>query len=230
MTHPDLSAEIGGIFLGNVQDRWQGKPTSAIQKNRVPGYQTITSTGFAEDVQADLTVHSGEEKAIHHYARDHYAAWQHEGHMVAGMEPAAFGENITTIGLTEENLCIGDILGLGTAKVQISQGRQPCWKLGLHTGNDKMPYLFQKTGRTGWYYRVLEVGVVAAGNRITLVERRNPGWTVLRVTRARLTRRVSRQDAETLANMTDLASGWRKAFARIAEGDQDEDTRARVIG
>lgn len=64
MTHPDLSAEIGGIFLGNVQDRWQGKSPSAIQKNRVPGYQTITPTGFAEDVQADLTVHGGEEKAI----------------------------------------------------------------------------------------------------------------------------------------------------------------------
>lgn len=84
MTLPFLSAEIGGIFLGSVQDRWEGKPPSAIQKDPVPGPQTITLTGFSEDTQADLTVHGGAEKAIHHYALDHYAAWQDEGHMAAG--------------------------------------------------------------------------------------------------------------------------------------------------
>ncbi|MFA3916134.1 MOSC domain-containing protein [Ruegeria hyattellae] len=230
MTLPELSAEIGGIFLGSVQDRWEEKPPSAIQKDRVSGRQAITLTGFLEDAQADLTVHGGEEKAIHNYALDHYAAWQSEGHMAAGAVPAAFGENITTTGLTEENLCISDILTLGTATVQISQGRQPCWKLGLHTGNEKMPYLFQKTGRTGWYYRVLKTGVADAGNRITLTERRNPNWSVLRVTRARLTRRVSREDAEALADLADLTPGWRQAFARMAEGERKEGTRERLVG
>ncbi|KIC21426.1 MOSC domain-containing protein [Leisingera sp. ANG-Vp] len=230
MTLPDLSAEIGGIFLGKVQDRWEGKPPSAIQKDHARGRQAITLTGFSSDSQADLTVHGGEEKAIHHYALDHYAAWQIEGHMATGTVPAAFGENITTTGLTEANLCIGDILKLGTATVQISQGRQPCWKLGRHTGNEKMPYQFQKTGRTGWYYRVLETGTAAAGDRITLIERLNPGWTVLRVTRARLTRRVSSEDAEALAALADLATGWRQAFARMAGGDTKEDTRARLSG
>ncbi|KIC07654.1 sulfurase [Leisingera sp. ANG-M1] len=230
MTLPDLSAEIGGIFLGKVQDRWAGKPPSAIQKNKVSGPQALTLTGFSDDAQADLTVHGGEEKAIHHYALDHYAAWQSEGHMAAGTVPAAFGENITTTGLTEEDLCIGDILRLGTATVQISQGRQPCWKLGLHTSSEKMPYLFQKTGRTGWYYRVLETGAAAAGDRITLIERRNPNWSVQVVTRARLTRRVSRDDADALANLADLAPGWRQAFERMAEGETTEDTRARLAG
>lgn len=230
MTLPDLSAEIGGIFLGGVQDRWEGKPPSAIQKDRAQGQQVITMTGFSGDAQADLTVHGGEEKAIHHYALDHYAAWQDEGQMRTGTKPAAFGENLSTTGLTEENLCIGDILQLGTATVQISQGRQPCWKLGLHTGNAKMPYLFQKTGRTGWYYRVLETGAAAAGDRIKLIERRNPKWSVLRVTRARLTRKISTADAETLATLSDLATGWRQAFARMAEGDTQEDTKARLSG
>jgi len=230
MTIPELSAEIGGIFLGSVQDLWEGKAPSAIQKDQVYGSQAITPTGFSEDAQADLTVHGGEEKAIHHYAEDHYAAWLREGHMVQGTMPAAFGENITTTGLTEENLCIGDILRLGTATVQISQGRQPCWKLGLHTGNEKMPYLFQKTGRTGWYYRVLETGAVEAGSRISLIERRHPKWSVLRVTRARLTRRVSTEDAEILAALSDLAVGWQQAFARMAAGEAKEDTAARLLG
>ena len=230
MTLPDLSAEIGGIFMGGVQDRWERKPPSAIQKDRAQGQQAITMTGFSSDAQADLNVHGGEEKAIHHYAQDHYAAWQREGHMAQGTRPAAFGENITTTGLAEENLCIGDILKLGTATVQISQGRQPCWKLGLHTGNEKMPFLFQKTGRTGWYYRVLQTGAVEAGDRISLVERRNPKWSVLRVTRARLTRRASREEAEALAGLADLAPGWRQAFARMAAGETKEDTAARLLG
>ena len=230
MNHPELSANIDGIFLGAIRDRWEGKPSSAIQKDRVNGRQAITSLGFSGDAQADLTVHGGEDKAIHHYALDHYSAWQAEGLMAPGTIPAAFGENISTTGLTEENLCIGDILSLGTAVVQISQGRQPCWKLGLHTGRKEMPYQFQKTGRTGWYYRVLEPGEVGAGDRITLSERPNPNWSVLAVTRARLTRRILPDDAEVLSQMEELAEGWRQAFSRMAEGNAKEDTSARLGG
>ena len=228
MTHPDLSAEIGGVFLGQVQDCWPGKPPSAIRKNPASGAQAISQTGFSRDAQADLTVHGGADKAIHHYAFDHYTTWQAEGHMEPGTMPAAFGENITSTGLTERNLCIGDIFRLGSAIVQISQGRQPCWKLGLHTDRSQMPYLFQTTGRTGWYYRVLETGSAATGDRITLIERRNPEWTVLKVTHARLTRRISRDDADVLSRLSDLSAGWRQAFARMANGDSCEDTGARL--
>ncbi|WP_298922562.1 MOSC domain-containing protein [uncultured Roseobacter sp.] len=228
MAHPDLAARISGLFLGAAKTRWEGKPPSAIQKEKVTGSQNITRTGFSGDEQADLMVHGGAEKAIHHYASDHYDAWQSEGHMAADTCPAAFGENISTRGLTEDNLCIGDILTLGTATVQISQGRQPCWKLGLHTGNEKMPYLFQKTGRTGWYYRVLEPGIAAPGDLISLLERRHTDWSVRRVTQARLTRRISPQEAEILANTKDLAQGWRKAFARMADGISEEDNSTRL--
>ncbi len=226
----DVSARIDGIFFGAARERWEGKPPSAIQKDRVNGRQVVTSLGFASDAQADLTVHGGKDKAIHHYAFDHYSAWQVEGLMAPGTKLAAFGENISTTGLTEENLCIGDILSLGTAVVQISQGRQPCWKLGLHTGRREMPYQFQKTGRTGWYYRVLEPGEVGAGDRIILAERPNPDWSVLAVTRARLTRRILPEDAAVLSQMEELAEGWRQAFSRMAEGIATEDTSARLGG
>jgi MOSC domain-containing protein YiiM len=91
-----------------------------------------------------------------------------------------------------------------------------------------MAYLFQKTGRTGWYYRVLETGTVKTGDRIGLLERTNPDWTVARVTSARLTRRISEEDARCLSSLTSLAEGWRKAFERMAEGDRREDTSARL--
>ena len=230
MIRQELSARIEGVFLGRVAERWEGKPPSAIGKTAADGSQDIDELGFLADQQADLTVHGGVDKAIHHYAADHYGKWIAEAEMPAGTVPAAFGENIATVGLTEDTMCIGDTLRLGTAVVQISQGRQPCWKVSAHTGNDKMAYLFQKTGRTGWYYRVLEPGQAAVGDALMLMDRTQPDWTVARVTRARLTLRVSSQDAEVLAEMAELASGWREAFARMAEGDREEDTTARLQG
>jgi len=225
-----LSARINGVFIGKIENRWPDKPSSAIQKNEVFGSQNILLAGLEKDAQADLAVHGGPDKALHHYAADHYPFWQAKNQMPSGTIPAAFGENISTIGLTEENLCIGDILRLGSALVQISQGRQPCWKLGHHTGNAKMPKLFQTTGRTGWYYRVLEVGQVSPLDTITLIERPNPDWTVKFVTQARLTRSLNTWQASILANLPELAKSWRNAFAKIAEGNHDEDTSARLKG
>lgn len=230
MTHPTLSARINGLFLGQVQNRWDGQPPSAIAKVAASGPQRIDELGFLQDAQADPEHHGGAEKAIHHYAADHYAAWIAEGEIPPGTEPAAFGENIAGFGLTEETLCIGDILNLGTAVVQISQGRQPCWKVSRHTENARMAYLFQKTGRTGWYYRVLEHGQAEVGDLVHLRARPQPEWSVKRVTAARLTRRVSEQDAATLATMTELAGGWRAAFAKMAAGDRSEDTSKRLSG
>lgn len=227
---PNLSSRIDGLFVGKVMDRWPGKPPSAIQKDPATGRQDIGVHGFVLDAQADLEVHGGTDKAIHHYAFDHYAAWKSEGLIPRGTQPAAFGENISSIGLTEDTLCIGDILKLGSATVQISQGRQPCWKLGLHTGQEKMPYLFQKTGRTGWYYRVLDEGAAAVGDNIALVERLQPDWTVRKVTQARLTKRILPEDAAQLADTPELAAGWRHAFAKMAAGQISEDTTRRLSG
>lgn len=213
-----LSVPIDALFVGTVEDRWPGKPPSAIAKRRIEARLEITPTGFARDAQADLTVHGGREKALHHYAAEHYPAWRAELGR-DDLRAGSLGENISTTGLTEETLCIGDILTLGTATVQVSQGRQPCWKLNAHTGIERMAWRVTKTGRTGWYYRVLAPGHVAPGDRITLAERPCPDWSVARVTAARLTRRIDIADALALAALPQLYEGWRDAFARIARGE-----------
>ncbi len=230
MTHTPLTSRIDGLFFGRITAHWAEKPPSAILKMAVEGRQDIDEFGFVLDEQADLDHHGGHDKAIHHYASDHYADWITEGHIPKGTLPAAFGENIATTGMTEATLCIGDKLRLGTAVVQISQGRQPCWKVSEHTRNPQMAYLFQKTSRTGWYYRVLENGRAGVGDAVTLIERSEPKWTVARVTAARLTRQVTQQDAETLATLPDLADGWRQAFIKMANGERGEDTSARLKG
>ncbi|UWQ26830.1 MOSC domain-containing protein (plasmid) [Leisingera aquaemixtae] len=225
MTPTPPASRIAGLFLGSVAARWPGRPPSAIGKTRADGLQQITELGFTGDAQADPQHHGGPDKAIHHYPSDHYPQWMAEGQMPEGTVPAAFGENIAALGMTETNLCIGDILQLGTAVVQISQGRQPCWKVSQHTGNPKMAYLFQKTGRTGWYYRVLEPGQAEAGSAISLAERLHPDWSV-----GRLSRKATPQEAAALAQLPELAEGWRQAFARMAGGDTAEDTSARLLG
>lgn len=230
MTHvPDLSAEVAGLFVGKVRVRWEGKAPSAIAKQASMEPLTLTPTGFEADEQADLKVHGGLEKAVHHYAADHYADWENEcGPSQGILQPGGFGENLSTYGLTEKNLCIGDVFQLGTATVQVSQGRQPCWKLNAHTGIEQIAYQFQKTARTGWYYRVLETGVVAVGDQIKLIDRPNPDASVEEVTRARLSSRTSPEIAARFASLPELNQGWRDALQKKSTRGYVEDTSARL--
>ena len=218
---------IDNVFAGTVKERWPGKPPSAIGKQPVSGRVSIATLGLNVDEQADLKVHGGPDKALHHYPADHYVAWHAELRR-EDLHPGSFGENLTTTGLTEKTVCIGDIFRLGTAEIQVSQGRQPCWKLNAHVGEARMAYLFQKTGRTGWYYRVLSPGAVAPGDTLSLIERLHPNWSVERVTAARLTRKVRPEEAASLASLPELATGWRTAFEKMASGVATEDTRSRL--
>ena len=227
----EITSLITGLYVGTVAPLVAGKPPSAIAKRPAAEPLTLTPTGFASDEQADLAVHGGPEKAVHHYAADHYPVWREElGDAGAHLRPGGFGENVSTLGLTEDVLCIGDVLSMGTATVQVSQGRQPCWKLNAHTGLPRMAMLFQRTARTGWYYRVLEGGQVAVGDQAALVERPHPGWTVARVTRARLGPGTTQDEAAGLADLVALSPGWRAAFRRKVDPGATEDASARLIG
>lgn len=227
----ELRATVTGLYVGRVRELWPGKPASAIAKLPAEAAQALTRTGFADDWQADLAVHGGVDKAVHHYAAEHYETWRSElGPSADGFGPGRFGENISTTGMTERDLCIGDRLKLGSAVVEISQGRQPCWKLNAHTGSKNMVALFQKTARTGWYYRVIEAGTVAIGDEIKRLECPNPDWTVERVTRARLDPELDPETASALARLPRLAPGWAEAFGRKSDRGFREDVAARLEG
>lgn len=204
-----------GLFSGAVAQHWEGRPPSAIHKTPADGEQLVTCTGLASDAQADLDAHGGADKALHQYPADHYLAWQKEGLIPKGTRPAAFGENISTQGLTEDTVCIGDIFRLGTALVQVSQGRQPCWKLSAHTGQEKMAYRFHKSGRTGWYLRVLEEGLVSQGQKMTLLDRCDDLISVRDATRARLDRTASAEQLAKLVSLEALSPEWRVFFETL---------------
>ncbi len=211
---PEPSGKILSLFTGKVENLWPDRAASAINKQLADGPLDLRELGFVADRQADLNVHGGPEKGVHYYASEHMEFWRRRfPDRAAQFGPGCFGENISTVGLDEYNLCLGDILSLGTARVQVCQGRQPCWKLNQHTGIDEMAATFQKTERTGWYYRVLENGVVAAGDHMKLLERSLPQWLLRRLIKARFDPGLDVGEAQELSQLTALSANWRQASA-----------------
>jgi MOSC domain-containing protein YiiM len=222
---------LDAIFIGKAMPRWRDRPPSAIGKARTTGRLWLSATGLVGDEQADLAVHGGPEKAMHHYAVDNYAFWKDElpekaMHFVAG----GFGENLSSNGMTEKDICIGDVFRIGGAVVQVTQGRQPCWKLSAHVGLGDMAARFQKSGLTGWYYRVIEEGFIGEGDDIALVERPQPDWSLATVIAARFDTALDPDTARKLAEIDEMSRSWHAAFVKKCDASYREDTTARVFG
>ncbi len=125
-----MNVEILAVLLGQIRPFRGDDEPSAIGKLPVVHPVAVGPMGLAGDEQADRTVHGGIDKAIHHYPADHYDGWRaYLGDVPLLDTPGAFGENISTLGLDESSVFIGDRFRLGTALVEVSQARQPCWKL-----------------------------------------------------------------------------------------------------
>jgi MOSC domain-containing protein YiiM len=221
-----LSLRVGGIApLG------PGAVPSAIGKQPVAGRMALTRLGLAGDDQADRRHHGGLDKALHHYPAQHYAAWRDELPERASLfEPGGFGENLSTLGLDEENVCLGDIFRLGSATIQVSQGRQPCWKLNLRFAVPDMARRVQEQGRAGWYYRVLEEGEVGSEDRLLPLERPHPDWPLARLLRIFYRDTLDRDGLAALAALAVLAPGWRDIAAKRLESGRVEDWRRRLEG
>lgn len=170
------------LLTGKAQPYTRPGSHSGIAKQPRTDKVWISPIGLEGDEQGDLRVHGGPDKAVHHYAFEHYALWQKElGALPLLQAPGAFGENISTRGLTEAEVCLGDRFILGGALLEVSQGRQPCWKLNDRFGVADMARRVQSTGRSGWYYRVLRPGLAQAGDVLTLVERPHADWPLQRL-------------------------------------------------
>lgn len=183
---------------------------SAIAKAPHNNVLSLSVEGLEGDEQGDRRRHGGPEKAIHHYAADHYPEWRRElpqahDRLVAG----GFGENFVTTGWTEAEICIGDIVQVGSAILQVSQARQPCWKLNVRFGVSDMALRVQRSMRTGWYYRVLEPGRIAAGENLRLIDRPHPEWPLLRLLTVLYVDRLDYQALEEMAQIPALAMSWR---------------------
>ncbi|WP_432727077.1 MOSC domain-containing protein [Variovorax sp. W6] len=221
---------IDALLVGQVALPSDGRTRSGILKSPVDGALWLSSTGLQGDAQADLRVHGGVEKAVHHYPREHYAGWASWSRRADLLGRAgAFGENISTTGWDESKVCIGDVVRIGEALAQVSQGRQPCWKLDLRFGEPGMAREMQSRGCTGWYYRTLEPGWVRNGAALTLVERPHPEWPLSRLI-ALLFSRDERfaPEWERAAEIPALAERWRQTFRKRVTSMRVEDWTPRL--
>jgi len=152
-----------------------GSVLTSIFKSPVAGRVAIVGHNIAGDQQSDLRVHGGPYKAVYCYPEEHYPFWKGElpGLGLAGMDLpyGMFGENLTTEGLNEQDVCIGDRLRAGSALLQVTQPRMPCFKLAIRFDRSDMVKRFWQSGRSGFYLSVVEEGDVAAGDSLEITAR-----------------------------------------------------------
>ena len=222
-------------ILGLVAEVLQGRPrplphsrhSSSLGRQRVDAIE-VSASGVPGDDFDDRRHHGGDEKALHHYPLEHYSAWQAEWpHLHARFVAGAFGENVSTQGITEADVCVGDIMRMGACVVQVSQGRQPCWKLNAAFERTDMASQAQDHGRLGWYYRVLEPGQIRAGMPIELLERPHPAWPIAKVHRAIFQKMHSDEDLKALSRLAFLSPRWKQLFSSRENNIPEANPEAR---
>lgn len=227
-----MRREVGrvrAVLIGQTRPYARGS-ASAIAKAPVEGPIRLHREGLAGDEQGDRRVHGGVDKAAHFYSFEHYARWRDELGALALLDaPGAFGENFSTEGVSEVDVCIGDRLQIGSAVLEVTQSRQPCWKLNDRFGVPDMARRLQDTSRTGWYCRVVETGEARAGDAIELLARPHPDWPLQRLIEL-LYRRPLDRALLMQARDLPLVESWQRLIEnRLARG-QVEDWSRRIEG
>ena len=191
---------------------WKDKTvTTGIFKEPVERRVKVRFLNLDGDRQADLTVHGGADKAIYLYPVEHYEYWRGE---LPEMELpwGMFGENLTTVGLLEDRVNIGDRFRIGTAEVMVTQPRMPCYKLGIKFGRANMVKQFLDSRLTGFYFSVLQEGEVGVGDAMELISRDENNVTVADITRLYVRQSDDLQMLHRAVQVKALPDGWRDYF------------------
>jgi MOSC domain-containing protein YiiM len=195
---------------------WHGQlVTTGIFKGPVAGRVALRKLNFDGDRQADLTVHGGKYKAVYCYPLEHYAYWKKE---LPGRDLplAIFGENLTTEGMLEESVHLGDRFSIGSAEVVVTQPRLPCYKLGIRFQSDEMVRRFLASRRSGFYVAVTREGEVGAGDEIKEISRDKNHVSIADIVRLFVTREYTGADAELVRRAAQVAAfpeDWKADFA-----------------
>jgi MOSC domain-containing protein YiiM len=164
---------------------YRGEPVATgIYKEPVGGRVTVNEFNLADDAQADLRVHGGYAKAVYVYPSEHYEFWRKEL-PDADLPFGIFGENLTTHGLTETSVNVGDRFRIGTAEFIVTQPRQPCFKLGIRFGRADIIKRFAKSGRSGFYLAIEKTGELGAVDAIEFLSREAHQPSIFEIVRER---------------------------------------------
>ena len=204
-------ARLLSVQTGRTAPLGPDEVPSAFVKTARQGPVAVMRLGLDGDEQADLSVHGGPEKAVYAYAAQHYPQWaQQFPELAAHFTGGAMGENLTVSGLEESAICVGDVHQAGSALLQVCQPRQPCFKFDLRHNNKFLPKAMVKNGFAGWYYRVLRVGQLQAGDALTLHARPNPDFPFTRLIQIVYHGKATKDEIRRMAELEGLASQWRE--------------------
>jgi MOSC domain-containing protein YiiM len=196
---------------------WKGATFSTgIFKAPVSGRVMLRSTNLDDDRQADLSVHGGPNKAAYGYPSEHYTYWREQlpGHELPW---GSFGENFTTAGLLESDICVGDHYRAGSAVIAVTTPRLPCFKLAAKFQRDDMIERFLHSGRSGYYFSVVEEGEVGAGDDLKLLERPAPTLTIAEMADLYTSASPDVEVLQRALQVTAVPQSWRERFlARLA--------------
>lgn len=212
------------MFTGGVkqmgtagaEDKLERPWESGIYKDETDKLVFLSKTGFTGDDVADKKNHGGPEKAVFAYAVKHYEDWQRE--LAVDIGVGGNGENLAVTDMDESTVCIGDTYRVGEALIQVSQPRRPCWKPARRHKILDLALRIQKTGRTGWYFRVLEEGEIKAGDVFERVSRPNVEWTIKACNDVMYEQKDNLRLAESLASCELLAENWKKTLNKRLTG------------
>ena len=184
---------------------------TSIFKEPVAGPVWARTLNLDGDEQSDLTVHGGADKAVYAYPSEHYAYWREQLPRI-DFPWGAFGENLTTAGLTETAVHVGDRLHIGAAEFVVTQPRLPCFKLGIRFGRLDMVKRFQESGRTGFYLAVVGEGALHAGDAIRHTPGEQHGVSIADVARLYTSKGNEQALLRRAIEVTALPDSWREYF------------------
>lgn len=186
---------------------------TAMDKQASDGPLWLGLDGLQGDRIADRRFHGGRDRSLCHYPTQHYHYWsQRFPPLRARLGLGAFGENLGSQALDEEQVCIGDLLRWGTALIEISQPRSPCIRLDNRHGVRGLARELSASGRTGWLYRTIEPGTVRPGDTLQLLERPHPQINVAHLWRCFLDQNLTEDNLQQLAKLPRLAMHYRAIF------------------
>ncbi|WP_339499033.1 MOSC domain-containing protein [Pseudomonas silesiensis] len=213
-----LTSNIDHVFAGGLGVLKPEGQRTGIFKRRISGPARVELNGIVGDQHGDTRVHGGPEKAVHQYAAQHYEQLaQAFAHSAPELIPGSLGENVSARLMSEHNVHIGDVFQMGSAVLQVSQPRSPCWKINHRFDAERMSMYVAKERITGWYYRVIQPGFIEAGDRIELLDRHSERFSIDEFWKVQLSHRPSADDLLAMAATHGLAEDWQRRLSERAK-------------
>jgi len=225
--HMLFAGKVQTVGTDDTQDRMKRTWQTGMFKKPVLKPLFLTKTGLLDDEVADTKNHGGPDKALFAYPIAHYTYFKEMEDLP--MEYGGMGENLAVLEMDELSVCIGDRYKYGEAIIEVSQPRQPCWKPARRYQRKDLALKIQESGKTGWYFRVIEEGLVSAECDLHLLERLHPEWSIAACNDVMHVQKGNLPLVDELVHCESLAESWKKSLRKRLSG-KESSIEPRIYG